>query len=85
MAFLYRLIFFHQASEGQMYVLLLMLTHLARADGASVIFQNPDLPVVFHLAVMDAVPSTVVPMRTSAVISTIQIKTDGVIGTGTST
>lgn len=43
-------------------------------------FQHPNLTVVLNFSVMGAVPGTVLPVRTSAIISTVQVKANGVVG-----
>lgn len=55
-------------------------TRLARADGASVIVQHPDLSIVLDLVVMDTVTGAVVTVGTAAVVSAVKVKTRGVVG-----
>lgn len=54
---------------------------LTRAHGAAVALQHPDLPAVLHPPVVDAVPGAVLAMRAPAVIATIQVEANGVVGT----
>lgn len=56
-------------------------TALARTHGTPVIFQHPDLAVVFDFVFMDTIASTVMTMWTSAVVSPVQIKADCIVGT----
>ena len=60
---------------------VLMLAYLAGADRAPIVLQDPNLPIVFDLAFIDTVSCAVLPMWTPTVIATIQVKTNGVIGT----
>lgn len=48
---------------------------------APVILQHPNLTIVFNFSIMDAVPCAVLSMRASAIIATIQVKANGIIGT----
>lgn len=54
--------------------------HLARAHGAAVALQHPDLTTVLHLAVVLAVPCAVLAVRTAAVVPAVQVEADGVVG-----
>lgn len=54
---------------------------LTGAHRAPVILQHPDLTVVLNFSIMDAVPGAVLSVRTSAIVSTIQVKANGIIGT----
>lgn len=54
---------------------------LTRAHRAPVILQHPDLTAVLDFPTMEAVPRAVLPVRAPAVVSTIQVKANGVVGT----
>lgn len=56
-------------------------TDLTRAHRAPVILQHPDLTAVLDFPTMEAVPRAVLPVRAPAVVSTIQVKANGVVGT----
>lgn len=56
-------------------------TNLAGAHRAPVVLQHPDLAVVFDLPIVHTVPGAVLPVGTPAIISTIQVEANGVVGT----
>ena len=58
------------------------LSHLTGADGAPIVVQHPDLPVVFDFVVKDTVSSAVPPVGAPAVIAPLQVEAHCVIGTG---
>jgi hypothetical protein len=60
------------------------ITHLAGADGAPVIVQHPDLPVVFVLVVMVTVPGAVLAVRAPAVVASVHIETHRIVSTAVS-
>lgn len=58
------------------------LASLTGADGAPIIVEDPDLPIVFDLVVVDTVPGAVVSVRAAAVVAPLQVETHRVIRTG---
>lgn len=59
-----------------------LFPHLTGADRAAVAVQHPDLPAVLDLAVVDAVAGAVVSVGTAAVVASVQVEADGVVGAG---
>lgn len=59
-----------------------LFSHLTGAHRAPITVQHPDLPTVLDLAVMDTVPSAVVPVGAPAVIASVQVEAHCVVGTG---
>ena len=54
---------------------------LAGTHRAPVVLQHPDLAVVFDFPVVHAVPCAVLSMGTPAIVATVQVEANGVIGT----
>lgn len=59
-------------------------TNLAGAHRAPVVFQHPDLAIVFDFSIVHTIPCAVLPVGTPAVIATVQVEANGVIGTAVS-
>lgn len=57
---------------------------LAGAHRAPVVFQHPDLAIVFDFSIVHTIPCAVLPVGTPAVIATVQVEANGVIGTAVS-
>lgn len=58
------------------------VSHLTGADRAAIAVQDPDLPAVLDLAVVDAVPGAVVSVGTAAVVASVQVEAHRVVGAG---
>lgn len=58
------------------------ISHLTGADRAAITVQDPDLPAVLDLAVVDAVPGAVVSVGTAAVVASVQVEAHRVVGAG---
>lgn len=58
------------------------VSHLTGADRAAITVQDPDLPAVLDLAVVDAVPGAVVSVGTAAVVASVQVEAHRVVGAG---
>lgn len=58
------------------------LTRLTGTDGAPIVVQHPDLPIVLDLIVMDTVAGTVVSVGAATVVASLQVETHGVVATG---
>lgn len=58
------------------------ISHLTGADRAAIAVQDPDLPAVLDLAVVDAVPGAVVSVGTAAVVASVQVEAHRVVGAG---
>lgn len=71
--------FFHSVNY------LLVVIYLTGADGAPVLIQHPNLPVVLHLSIMKTVACAVFPVRTPAVIASVHVKAHRVVSTAVPT
>lgn len=84
--FLHHNIFFTLTLSSRLSLnrLYISAPYLTGADGATIAVQNPDLPTVFDLVVMDTVASAVVSMWASAVVAPVQVEAHSVVGAGVS-